>query len=169
MKIETFGAFVELSGTKFQGLVHISQMAKDRVENVSEVVSVRDDVFVKVIKIEENVGGDGKSRISLSMKYCSQTDGTDRDPNGFEAETDEKRRKPKSNGKFLKKKKRILHNVIIISFLFIQILYTSMRFISIYSNRNFSIFFIAETLCSFSIFYSFIHLLKFIVFSFFVR
>ena len=165
MKIETFGAFVELSGTKFQGLVHISQMAKDRVEIVSEVVSVGDDVFVKVIKIEENVGGDGKSRISLSMKYCSQTDGTDRDPNGFEAETDEKRRKPKSNGKFLKKKKkRMLHNVIFISFLFIQILYTAMRFISIYSNRNFYIFFIAVPLCPFSIFYSFIYLLKFLVF-----
>jgi hypothetical protein len=32
------------------------------------------------------------------MKYCSQSDGADRDPNGFEAETDEKRRKPKSSG-----------------------------------------------------------------------
>ena len=121
MKIETFGAFVELSGTKFQGLVHISQMAKDRVENVSEVVSVGDDVFVKVIKIEENVGGDSKSRISLSMKYCSQTDGTDRDPNGFEAETDEKRRKP--NLMVInpwKKKKRMLHNVISFLFLFFK-------------------------------------------------
>lgn len=98
MKIETFGAFVGLTGTRFQGLVHISQIAKDRVETVSEIVSIGDDVYVKIIKIEENVGGDGKSRISLSMKYCSQTDGTDRDPNGFEAETDEKRRKPKSNG-----------------------------------------------------------------------
>jgi hypothetical protein len=51
-----------------------------------------------VIKIEENLP-DGKSRISLSMKYCSQSDGTDRDPNGFEAETDDKRRKPKGSGK----------------------------------------------------------------------
>ena len=50
-----------------------------------------------MIKIEEG-NGDGKSRISLSMKYCSQSDGADRDPNGFEAETDEKRRKPKSSG-----------------------------------------------------------------------
>ena len=132
MKIETFGAFVELSGTKFQGLVHISQMAKDRVENVSEVVSVGDDVFVKVIKIEENVGGESKSRISLSMKYCSQTDGTDRDPNGFEAETDEKRRKPKSNGnQSMKKEKKNVAQCYFISFLVFQISYTAMRFIFI--------------------------------------
>jgi hypothetical protein len=28
------------------------------------------------------IGGPGKSRISLSMKHCGQTDGTDKDPNG---------------------------------------------------------------------------------------
>ena len=55
-----------------------------------------------MIKIEENLP-DGKSRISLSMKYCSQSDGTDRDPNGFEAETDDKRRRPKSSGKLMGK------------------------------------------------------------------
>lgn len=71
-KIETFGAFMELSGTRFQGLCHISQIAKDRIENPAEVVSIGDDVYVKVIKIEESGNGDGKSRISLSMKYCSQ-------------------------------------------------------------------------------------------------
>ena len=48
MKIEAFGAFVEMAGTRFQGLVHISQLAKDRVENISEVVTVNDEVFVKV-------------------------------------------------------------------------------------------------------------------------
>ena len=63
MKIETFGAFVELVGTRFQGLVHISQLSKDRVENVSEFVTLSDDVFVKVIKIEDQ--GDGKSRCAL--------------------------------------------------------------------------------------------------------
>ena len=62
------------------------------------MVSIGDDVYVKIIKIEESGNGDGKSRISLSMKYCSQSDGSDRDPSGFDAENDEKRRKPKSNG-----------------------------------------------------------------------
>lgn len=50
MKIEAFGAFVEMAGTRFQGLVHISQLAKDRVENINEVVTVNDEVFVKVHK-----------------------------------------------------------------------------------------------------------------------
>jgi polyribonucleotide nucleotidyltransferase len=48
MKIEAFGAFVEMAGTRFQGLVHISQLAKDRVENINDVVTVNDEVFVKV-------------------------------------------------------------------------------------------------------------------------
>lgn len=48
MKIEAFGAFVEMAGSRFQGLVHISQIAKDRVENIYEVVTVNDEVFVKV-------------------------------------------------------------------------------------------------------------------------
>lgn len=52
---------------------------------------------IQVIKIEENLP-DGKSRISLSMKYCSQADGKDRDPNGFEAEADDKRKGPKKSG-----------------------------------------------------------------------
>lgn len=110
-----------MAGSRFQGLVHISQLAKDRVENIHEVVTVNDEVFVKVlkyffsrffvhlidydiypckiqvIKIEENLP-DGKTRISLSMKYCSQADGKDRDPNGFEAEADEKRKGPKKSG-----------------------------------------------------------------------
>jgi predicted RNA-binding protein with RPS1 domain len=72
-------------------------MAKERVENVNDIVTVGDDVYVKVMKIEE-AGADGKSRISLSMKYCSQSDGTDRDPNGIDAETDERKRKPRSSG-----------------------------------------------------------------------
>ena len=59
-KIETFGAFMELSGTRFQGLCHISQIAKDRIENPAEVVSIGDDVYVKVIKIEESGNEDGK-------------------------------------------------------------------------------------------------------------
>ena len=53
-----------------------------------------------MIKIEENLP-DGKSRISLSMKYCSQADGKDRDPNGFEAEADDKRKGPKKSGDHL--------------------------------------------------------------------
>jgi polyribonucleotide nucleotidyltransferase len=60
-RIEPFGCFVEIwAGT--EGLVHISRMAKERVEKVESIVSVGDKVNVKCIKIDE------KGRIDLSIK-----------------------------------------------------------------------------------------------------
>jgi small subunit ribosomal protein S1 len=56
-----FGAFVDLGG--IDGLLHVSEMSRRRVTDPKEVVSIGQDVRVKVIKIEN----DGK-RISLSMK-----------------------------------------------------------------------------------------------------
>lgn len=57
-----FGAFVDI-GVKYDGLVHISEMADKYVRNPSEVVSVGDIVKVKVIGIDAE-----KHKISLSMK-----------------------------------------------------------------------------------------------------
>ena len=59
--ITDFGAFVDLDG--LQGLVHISELSRRRVEHPSEVVEVGQEVEVKILRIE----GKGK-RISLSMK-----------------------------------------------------------------------------------------------------
>ena len=59
--ITPFGAFVDLGG--IDGLLHVSEMSRRRVTDPKEVVSVGQEVRVKVIKIEN----DGK-RISLSMK-----------------------------------------------------------------------------------------------------
>lgn len=59
--ITEFGAFVDVGG--LEGLVHLSQLSRRRVDNAREVVQVGQDVQVKVLKIEK--GGD---RISLSMK-----------------------------------------------------------------------------------------------------
>lgn len=57
-----FGAFVDI-GVHQDGLVHISQMAKNRfVKHPLDVVSVGDIVDVKVISIDEK-----KGRIGLSM------------------------------------------------------------------------------------------------------
>jgi small subunit ribosomal protein S1 len=56
-----FGAFVDLGG--IDGLLHVSEMSRRRVVDPKEVVSVGQEVRVKVIKVEN----DGK-RISLSMK-----------------------------------------------------------------------------------------------------
>jgi small subunit ribosomal protein S1 len=59
--ITPFGAFVDLGG--IDGLLHVSEMSRRRVTDPNEVVSVGQEVRVKIIKIEN----DGK-RISLSMK-----------------------------------------------------------------------------------------------------
>lgn len=56
-----FGAFVDLGGV--QGLIHISELARSRVEHPSEVLEVGDTVEVKVLKIEQ-----GGRRIALSRK-----------------------------------------------------------------------------------------------------
>jgi len=61
MRIEKFGCFVELwKGT--EGLVHISKLAKERVEKVESIVSVGDVILVKCIGIDD------KGRIDLSRK-----------------------------------------------------------------------------------------------------
>lgn len=60
-KIMDFGAFVEILPGK-DGLVHISQICEERVENVSDKLSEGDTVKVKVLEI------DRQGRIRLSMK-----------------------------------------------------------------------------------------------------
>lgn len=60
-KIMNFGAFVEVLNGK-EGLVHISQLAKERVNKVEDVVKVGDEITVKVMEI------DSQGRINLSRK-----------------------------------------------------------------------------------------------------
>jgi polyribonucleotide nucleotidyltransferase len=60
-KIMDFGAFVEiLPGT--DGLVHISQLDKNRVNKVTDILKEGDEVLVKVLEVDSN------GRISLSRK-----------------------------------------------------------------------------------------------------
>jgi len=56
-----FGAFIDL-GLAQDGLVHISQLARRRVQNVADVVKIDDDVQVWVKKVDKKRG-----RISLTM------------------------------------------------------------------------------------------------------
>jgi ribosomal protein S1 len=56
-----FGAFVDLGGV--QGLVHVSEISRQRVEKPEEVLKVGQQVKVKILKVEQ-----GGKRISLSMK-----------------------------------------------------------------------------------------------------
>ncbi|HKA78530.1 MAG TPA: polyribonucleotide nucleotidyltransferase [Xanthobacteraceae bacterium] len=70
VKVMDFGAFVNFFGAK-DGLVHISQLAPRRVQNVKDVVKEGDKVKVKLLGFDER----GKTR--LSMKVVDQTTGED--------------------------------------------------------------------------------------------
>ena len=60
VRIMQFGAFVEVAPGK-DGMIHISKLSKNRVEKVTDVVNVGDNVSVEVIKIDE------KGRVDLKL------------------------------------------------------------------------------------------------------
>lgn len=62
VQIKEYGAFVELE-PGLDGLVHISEIAPRRVNNVADEVSIGDKVYTKILDIDEE-----RRRISLSMK-----------------------------------------------------------------------------------------------------
>ena len=67
-KIVEFGAFVEiLPGT--DGLLHISQLAPERVRKVTDVLKEGDEVLVKVLEV------DRQGKIRLSRKEALQETG----------------------------------------------------------------------------------------------
>ena len=103
VKIMDFGAFVNFFGKK-DGLVHISQLANERVNNVTDVVSEGDIVKVKLI------GFDNRGKVKLSMKDVDQKTGEEivseksSDNKGDESKPKEES-KPKKERKPRKKKK----------------------------------------------------------------
>ncbi|KZE65918.1 polyribonucleotide nucleotidyltransferase [Fictibacillus phosphorivorans] len=60
-RIEKFGAFVELFSGK-DGLVHISELAEERVGKVEDILKLGDEILVKVMEI------DNQGRVNLSRK-----------------------------------------------------------------------------------------------------
>ena len=70
VKIMDFGAFVNFMGSK-DGLVHISELAPNRVNQTSDVVKVGDTVKVKLL------GFDDRGKVKLSMKRVDQKTGED--------------------------------------------------------------------------------------------
>ena len=76
-KLVPFGAFVRVADG-IEGLVHISELSGKHVELAEQVVSVGEEVFVKVIDIDLE-----RRRISLSLKQANEgvdPDGTEFDP-----------------------------------------------------------------------------------------
>jgi polyribonucleotide nucleotidyltransferase len=70
VKTAEFGAFVNFLGAK-DGLVHISELANERVNRTNDVVNVGDAVKVKVI------GFDERGKVKLSMRVVDQATGAD--------------------------------------------------------------------------------------------
>ncbi|MEI2440412.1 polyribonucleotide nucleotidyltransferase [Priestia megaterium] len=60
-RIEKFGAFVEIFSGK-DGLVHISELAEERIGKVEDVVAIGDELLVKVMEIDK------QGRVNLSRK-----------------------------------------------------------------------------------------------------
>jgi polyribonucleotide nucleotidyltransferase len=70
VKVVDFGAFVNFLGAK-DGLVHISELAQNRVGKTADVVKVGDTVKVKVL------GFDDRGKVKLSMRQVDQQTGED--------------------------------------------------------------------------------------------
>ena len=73
VKVVDFGAFVNFLGSR-DGLVHISELAQQRVGKVADVVKVGDQVKVKVL------GFDDRGKVKLSMRQVDQQTGEDLGP-----------------------------------------------------------------------------------------
>tara|TARA_R110002095_G_scaffold129578_2_gene112385 strand:- start:82 stop:2211 length:2130 start_codon:yes stop_codon:yes gene_type:complete len=68
IKLMDFGAIVSFMGDK-TGLVHISQLKNERVEQVSDVVKEGESVWVKILEV------DARGKVRLSMKSLDQETG----------------------------------------------------------------------------------------------
>ncbi len=84
VRIVDFGAFVNFFGSR-DGLVHISELIDERVENVTDVIKEGDEVFVKCLDV------DPRGKVRLSMRVVDQDTG---ESNGLEP----KDRGPKKDG-----------------------------------------------------------------------
>lgn len=81
VRIVDFGAFVNFFGSQ-DGLVHISELAPRRVEKVDDIVKVGDEIFVKVLEI------DNRGKIRLSMKRVDQKTGNEISSNANNVEAE---------------------------------------------------------------------------------
>ena len=97
VKIMDFGAFVNFFG-KRDGLVHISQLANERVKSVTDIVTEGDVVKVKLL------GFDNRGKVKLSMKEVDQKTGKEivsesKGPDIEKASDEKKPRKSKKSKK----------------------------------------------------------------------
>jgi polyribonucleotide nucleotidyltransferase len=91
-RIMNFGAFVEVLPGK-EGLVHISQLATHRVENVTDEVDVGDEITVLVKEIDQ------QGRVNLSRKAVYADDSADDSESSEKNERNNNRRDRSDNRK----------------------------------------------------------------------
>ncbi|NBC35505.1 polyribonucleotide nucleotidyltransferase [Novosphingobium sp. FSY-8] len=100
VNIVDFGAFVNFMGGK-DGLVHVSEMKNERVEKPTDVVKEGQEVFVKVLEI------DNRGKVRLSMRVVDQDTGAEledtrpprepREPRGDRGDRGSDRRGPRND------------------------------------------------------------------------
>ena len=71
VKIADFGAFVNFIGNR-DGLVHISELAPERVGKTTDIVNEGDEIFVKVLAVDD------RGKVRLSMRVVDQETGEER-------------------------------------------------------------------------------------------
>jgi polyribonucleotide nucleotidyltransferase len=82
VKVVDFGAFVNFFGAR-DGLVHISELAPQRVQKVTDVVKEGDKIKVKLL------GFDPRGKVRLSLKQVDQETGEDLSQRAAEAESEQ--------------------------------------------------------------------------------
>jgi len=99
-KIMDFGAFVTFMGAT-DGLVHISEINNERVENVTDVLKEGQEVYVKLVGLE-------RGKFKLSMRVVNQETGEDLDPENteFPAGAESSDRGPRRDNRRDDKRKR---------------------------------------------------------------
>jgi len=75
--LKDFGAFVDLGG--IEGMVHISELAFDRVEHPSDILTVGQQVEVQVLRIEKTDNPRQPERIALSIRALAKDPWSDAD------------------------------------------------------------------------------------------
>lgn len=84
-KLTKFGAFAKIDGAEeLEGLIHVSELADDRVENPRSVVQEGQTLTLRVVKIDAE-----KRRIGLSLKKVASSEFLESDWAAAEADSDE--------------------------------------------------------------------------------
>ncbi len=102
VKVVDFGAFVNFFGPK-DGLVHVSQIAKERVNHPSDYLSEGQEVFVKLM------GFDDRGKVRLNMKYVNQDTGEEyprEEPKEGDAKGEKSEKKPRRRNNNRRRRKK---------------------------------------------------------------